>query len=583
MIGAMELWSALFDVLVLLFAALVLGALCEQLRQSPIIGYLAAGTLLGPNALKLISNAEGVSAFAELGVALLLFSIGLEFSWMRLRRLGGAALGGGTLQVVVTLALGAGTALLFGISGRSAIAVGAIVALSSTACVLRLLVARAEIESIHGRHALGILLVQDAAVVPLVLLVSVLAGEGTLREVTIDAAVKLGGAVLLIIVLYILFSLVAPRVLRFETVRRNRDLPILLTIVTGLGSAWAAHAIGLSPALGAFVAGMLLAASPFATQIRADIASIRTLLVTLFFSSIGMLGDPAWFVGNLPPVIALVLAIVIGKAIVIWIILRLCGLNLSNALATGICLAQVGEFSFVLAAVGRGTLISDELFTLIISATITTLFVTPYLVAVAPRVAEWTVGRMRALGMTPTPHWEDPDTEGPSREGHIVIIGFGPAGQAVGRSLHRIADRVAVIDLNPASLREARQHGFIAHIGDAMHADVLEHAGIDRATAVIVTIPDPDGARGVIELIRSIAPDAFIIARARYHRHYADLESGGAHEVIDEEQLIGARLAARLRKRLQEFGPVSVAPEIDQESARDAPADAEDDDQDLHS
>ena len=165
--GAMDLWSVLFDVLILLLTALVLGVVCERLRQSPILGYLAAGTLLGPNALQFISSASEVSALAELGVALLLFTIGLEFSWHRLRRLGAAALGGGTAQVIVTMGLGTATALFFGMSWRTALAIGAIVALSSTTIVLRLLVSRAEIESIHGRHALGILLIQDVAVVPL--------------------------------------------------------------------------------------------------------------------------------------------------------------------------------------------------------------------------------------------------------------------------------------------------------------------------------------------------------------------------------------------------------------------------------
>ena len=309
----MDLWSVLFDVLILLLTALVLGVVCERLRQSPILGYLAAGTLLGPNALQYISSASEVSALAELGVALLLFTIGLEFSWHRLRRLGAAALGGGTAQVIVTMGLGTATALFFGMSWRTALAIGAIVALSSTTVVLRLLVSRAEIESIHGRHALGILLIQDVAVVPLVLLMTVLGGQGSLQQVGLDVFKTLLWAGVLVFVLYLLFNRVVPRVLHLASLQRNRDLPILLAIVTGLGSAWGSHELGLSPALGAFVAGMLLAESPFATQIRADVASIRTLLVTLFFSSIGMLGDPVWFIGHLPAVLALVVVIVAGN------------------------------------------------------------------------------------------------------------------------------------------------------------------------------------------------------------------------------------------------------------------------------
>lgn len=547
--ASMELWNVLFDILVLLFTALVLGVLCERLRQSPILGYLAAGTVLGPNALQFISSASEVTALAELGVALLLFTIGLEFSWQRLKGLGSAALGGGAAQIVVTIGVGAAVATTFGLPWQTAMVLGAIVALSSTACVLRLLTSRAEIESIHGRHALGVLLMQDIALVPLVLLVTVLAGQGSMEQVGMDIFIALAWAVAFITALYIVFTRVLPKVLHFPSLQRNRDLPILLTFVTGIGSAWGAHSLGLSPALGAFVAGMLLAESPFATQIRADIASLRTLLVTLFFSSIGMLADPAWFVQNLPAIFILVFAIVVGKAVIIWAILHRFGLSHTHALATGVCLGQVGEFSFVLAEVGRGTLIDESLFALVISATITTLFLSPYLVALAPKLALFGV---KALSQTklvaPPSAVVEPDKK--SAEKHFIIIGFGPAGEAVGQTIQRFAKRVTVVDLNPSLIAKVHQLGFNGHIGDAMHADVLEHVGIVSAAAVVVTVPDPAAARTIVHLIRSIAPEVHIIARVRYHRYLADIKGGGAHEVVDEERMVGTRLAAQLRRRL---------------------------------
>jgi len=337
--------------------------------------------------------------------------------------------------------------------------------------------------------------------------------------------------------------------LHLPTLQRNRDLPILLAIVTGLGSSWAAHKLGLSPALGAFVAGMLLAGSPFATQIRGDIASIRTLLVTLFFSSIGMLGDPAWFVQHLPAVLTLVVAIVAGKALVIWIVLHRFRLTHTNALAAGICLGQVGEFSFVLAAVGRGNLISEELFALVISATITTLFLTPYLVALAPRFALAVVKSLSGIKLIAAPTTLTPTCPS-SPKADFIIIGFGPAGEAVAQTMERLGDRVTVVDLNPEMLQKVQKLGFVGYIGDAVNADVLEHAGIATALVAVVTIPDPAAARGIVELIRSIAPDVHIIARGRYHRFLADLQAGGAHEVVDEERIVGLRLAALLRRRI---------------------------------
>jgi monovalent cation:H+ antiporter-2, CPA2 family len=545
----MDQWNALFDILVLLSTAMVLGVLAERLKQSSILGYLAAGTLVGPKALGLISSSSEVAALAELGVALLLFTIGLEFSWRRLRSLGGAALGGGAAQIVATLAVGAGVALIFGMQWRTAATLGAILALSSTACVLRILISRSEIESVHGRHALGFLLVQDIALVPLVLLITALSGGGSLGQAGIDIARALGWAAVLVLVLYALFNWVVPRLLHLRSLQRNRELPILLAIVTGLGSAWSAHLLHLSPALGAFVAGMLLAESPFATQIRADVASLRTVLVTLFFSSIGMLGDPYWFVQNIALVLAVVVAIVVGKALIIWAILRSYKLSSTNALATGICLGQVGEFSFVLAEVGRGTLIDESLFALIISATITTLFLSPYLVVLAPRLSYRTVQWTAKLRKLPAP--SKPEAQNANSDArHFLIIGYGPAGEAVGRSVEHLGNQITVVDLNPNLIRQVAELGFNAHIGDATQADVLEHVGVKTAAAVIVTIPDATAARGIVELVRSIAPDVHIIARSRYHRFFMDIKEGGADEVVDEEQVVGKRLAANLRRRL---------------------------------
>ncbi len=547
----MDLWHVLFDILILLGSAMVLGVVCERLKQSPILGYLAAGMLLGPQSFGVVSSGEQVGALAELGVALLLFTIGLEFSWPRLKALGIAALGGGAAQVVATVGLGAGVALIFGLSIKSAIAIGAIVALSSTACVLRMLVSRAEIESGHGRMALGVLLMQDIAVVPLVLLVTILGDQGSASDVGVGVVKAVIGALVLVVVLYVVLNYVAPFLLGVASYKENRDIPILLAMVVGLGSALGSHKLGLSPALGAFVAGLLLAESPFATQIRADVGSLKTLLVTLFFSSIGMLGDPAWFVEHLPKVLSVVVGVVVGKAVVVWIVLRLMRVSHTQALGAGIVLAQVGEFSFVLAAAGRGTLIDEELFTLLVSVTITTLFLTPYMVAGGPVAAEWIVHRLCRAGVIRSSGVSD-EVADRSHGCDVVVIGFGPAGQAVGEGLREMGDRVGVVDLNPGIEARARSFGFRGLVGDARQAEVLEHAGVIGAKVVVVAVPDPSGARDVVRLVRGLAPDAYIIARARFHRHISELELSGAHEVVDEEAIVGGQLAERLSGYLGE-------------------------------
>jgi len=550
-----NLWTALLDVLILLLAAMLLGSLCERLKQSALLGYLLAGTLLGPNALDWMPNHTAVETIAELGVALLLFSIGLEFSWHRLRSIGPIALGGGTVQVLLTSVLVVGVCLALGLGGRAALALGAMIALSSTACVVRVLVSRAEIDGVYGRNALGILLLQDIAVVPLVLVVTALGGEGSDSVVQIGREIgrAIGVAALLVGALFLLLNYLVPLLLKTEQVARNRDLPILLAIVTAVGTAWVSHTVGLSPVLGAFIAGLLLAESPFATQIRADIASVRTLFVTLFFSSIGMVCHPAWVLEHWTMVAGVVAVIVFGKAIVIFGVGRLFRCSPGHAVATGVCLAQVGEFSFVLAEAARqGELIDSGLFELIVASTIGTLFLTPYLVAVAPHVAR-AVGRFSAWRHRALPWQPEPSAEPTAKmSGHIVIVGFGPAGQCVARSLEQSHKAlVVIVELNAKSADVARGYGLRTYIGDATSPEVLEHLCVGAARVVAVTVPDPAAARQIIEEVRSLGPDTSIIARSRYHRYRSELALAGAVAVIDEEEQVGVQMAAAVQEKLR--------------------------------
>jgi CPA2 family monovalent cation:H+ antiporter-2 len=334
----MTIWEIIARLVVLLTTAFVLGAAAQRLRQSSIVGYLVAGTVLGST----LFDREVLLPWGEIGVSLLLFSIGLEFSFGRLRRMGAVALAGGGLQVVVTLALFAGLFFVREPLG-AAVAWGEIVTVSSTAIVLRMLMDRAEMDSVTGRTALGILLVQDVAVVPLVLALTVLshggAGWGVFAQLgrTVAAA---GG---LVAVFYLLFYHLIPRLLMRGGVFADRELVVVLAIVIALGSAWSAHSLGLSPALGAFLAGMLLAESPFASQIRADVGSLRTLFVTLFFTAVGMLAEPAWFAANWAEVIGWLGLVFVGKTLVIFAIGVAFRLHPAHALATGFALARLPD------------------------------------------------------------------------------------------------------------------------------------------------------------------------------------------------------------------------------------------------
>lgn len=547
-----EVWGVLFQLVVLLAAALVVGMLFERIGQSAILGYLVAGMLLGPGVSGIVGNESGVPVIAELGVSLLLFAIGLEFSARRLLGLGRAAVFGGIFQVSVTLALGAAVALTFGLSGRSALAVGAAVALSSTACVLRLLTDRAELESVHGRTALGILLLQDVAVVPLVLFVTMLGGSGDIVDVFVGL-IRAAFLIAALIGAFLLLSkFVLPRVMRQLSLARDRELLVLLAVVLAVGSALAAHALELSPALGAFLAGMMLAESSFATQIRSDIGGLRIVFITLFFASVGMLGDVVWIAENWLAVLATTLLLMVGKALVVTAVAVAFRLPLRYALASGIVLAQVGEFGVVIAGIAVGDGLFDEnLFRLLVSSTLVTLFATPLLVRHALPFGEWLEGRL-------------PNTSRESVEGSfprttstdqdlVMIVGFGPSGQRVAEDLknHPEVARL-VIDMRQKNIDLARSMGHRAAVGDAGSIDFLIHHGIDRARAIVVTIPDPRAATRIVESVRTLNQDVAIVVRARYHLFVDELERAGATYAVDEEYLTGQRLREAMSALLEE-------------------------------
>lgn len=536
-------WHFLLQILMLLGAAVVLGAVAERLRQSAIVGYLLAGTLVAP----WITHDAAVGGLAELGVALLLFSIGLEFSWQRLKRLGGPALIGGGFQIVLTLACFAGIVFGAGSAVGEAIAFGAVIALSSTAVVLRTLTGRGEIDSVHGRTSLGILLMQDIAVVPLVLLVdsmgSVGGGVGPVVWTLIKEVFFAG---LLVAAFILIAQYVLPVVLMSRTLTRNREIPILLAVVAALGSAWVSHTLGLSPALGAFVAGVVLGESPLATQIRADVGALKTLFVTLFFSSIGMLADVGWIVQNAAMLLAVVAAVIVGKALIVWAIGRRLHMAHRHAIAAGLCLAQVGEFSFVI--LGESTeLIGQQMQQLLVSVTVVTLLVTPYLIALAPRIGGGVERWLRRRGWA-GPATVDAPTMGDALSGHVIVIGFGPAGREVAEALEARGAAVLVIDLNARTVMEARHAGRRALAGDAANADILEHAHVGSAREVVVTLPDHRAAIQVIRQVRAIAPQTRIIARSRYNIYAGEMEAAGAHVVVPEETSVGEMLVVEVNK-----------------------------------
>jgi CPA2 family monovalent cation:H+ antiporter-2 len=536
-----QAWALLYHIALLITAALVLGLTAERLKQNAIVGYLLTGVLLGPGGLGLVASDGGVEMIADLGVALLLFTIGLEFSWRRLKAFGRLAVGGGTLQVLLTLVVFTAAFQWSGLSYKAALVLGAAVSMSSTALVLRVLTARAELDSLHGRNALGILLLQDMAVVPLVLVVNALGGTSEGWGAAADFGLRLGKGALLVTAVVIAGRYLLPPTLNLAASLRNRELPILLALAVFLLVTWASHALEQSPILGAFIAGMLLAETVFAEQIRADVIPLRAGFVTVFFASVGLLvelPEP----GVLLQAALLAAAIVAGKTLIVSGVVGLFRLGMGVALATGLALAQIGEFSFVLGETARqARILPQREFQLFLVASLLTLLAAPYLIGAATAIpARWLRSPARALGM---------GTKERSERGHVIVVGFGPAGQAVVSALQELKLPFLVLELNPNTVA-AWQPALAIALGDATQPEILEHAGLARARGVVVTVPDTTTVRRVIHQVKTLAPAVRVIARARHHIAVEELAGAGADAIVDEEEITGRELGRRLAESL---------------------------------
>jgi len=423
------------------------------------------------------------------------------------------------------------------------------VALSSTAVVAPALAKRAEIDSIHGRFCLGILLVQDAAVVPLVLLVTALGGEGTVGEVGLGAAKSMGIIAGFVLGAWLAGRYVLPTILRAATASGNREIVVLLAFAAAAGASFLAFKLNISPALGAFIVAIFLGESPLATQIRADVAPLKTLFVTMFFGSIGMLADPVFVAKNAHWVLLVLALVAVGKPLVMMPIGLVFKLPVRHAVAAGMCMGQVGVFSFVLLQVatsGDTALVGPSAEKILVAVIILSIFLTPYLVGSATTIGGFAELRLRRLGMVKSKAGEAVADAPRGDRDHVVIIGFGPAGRAVAEALKDQDTPIAMSDLNMRTVLSARALGMRAIVGDATQAETLEALDLPSATALVITLPDHRLAQEVIRQARAIDPAVRIIARSRYSAYVADLERAGATVVVDEETTLGRRVGKTL-------------------------------------
>lgn len=535
------------DIVVLLGASLIVLYVSHGIRLPPVVAFLITGMLLGPHALGAVQAVHDVEQLAEIGVILVLFAVGLEFSLKDLLRMGRSVVLGGSLQVFGVIGVVFTGLVAAGFAQGEALFLGMIASLSSTAVVLRVLQQRAEVDATHGRTSLAVLIYQDLMIVPMMLLVPVLAGSGSGIGAALGAfALKAAAIVALVIVLA---RWVVPLVLERVVATRSRDMFLLTVVGTCLAVAWAATFAGLSLALGAFLAGLIVSESEYSHQALADIIPFRDLFASFFFISIGMLLDLS-LVASYPILLALLVVVVILlKAAVAGLATLALGLSLRTAVLAGLALAQVGEFSFILAgsAVREG-LIGAVSYQWFLAAAVASIGATPFLMAVAPRLAEVMdrlplSARLKAGAMgaaAPAPHDMVPLSD------HVVVVGFGVNGGNVSRAATVAGIPFVVIDTNPTVVREQRARGLNIHYGDGTQAAVLELAGVPRARAVIVAISDAAATRSITALARQLNPGCRIIARTRYLREVEPLQEAGADLVIPEELETSLEIVARL-------------------------------------
>jgi CPA2 family monovalent cation:H+ antiporter-2 len=525
------------DILIIFTLAIAVVLVCHRLRVPSIVGFLLTGLLAGPHMLGLVGDVHNVEALAEIGVILLLFTIGIEFSLEQFVEMKRSVLLGGALQVGVTFLTVVAAVALLGRSGTEGIFLGFLVSLSSTAIVLKILQERNEIGSPHGRVALAILIFQDVAAVPMMLFTPLLAaGSGPGGKAFLVLGAKAIGIVLLVAVGA---KWVAPKVLYLVARARSRELFLLSVLVLCFAVAWFTQELGLSLALGAFLAGLIISASDYGHHALGNVLPFRDVFTSLFFVSIGMLLDIGFLLKE-PILVATAAGAVMGlKSLLAAGTVLLLGFPLRTALLSGLAVSQIGEFSFILAGMGVAFgLLGREVYQLFLAVSVITMGATPFVINLAERIAGLALrlplpSRMRS-GFLFRPGVEDPNAEG-KPTGHLIIVGFGLNGRNLTHAAKRASIPYVIIEMNPETVRREKRVGEPILYGDATQEAVLAYAGIAGARVMVIAISDPAATRRITATARTLNPALHIIARTRFFPELKPLRELGANDVIPEE------------------------------------------------
>ncbi|AEJ02108.1 potassium efflux system protein [Nitrosomonas sp. Is79A3] len=526
--------NPLQPVLILLAIAVLAVVVFRMLRLPPMLGYLLAGVIIGPHALGWIPETDETRHLAEFGVVFLMFSIGLEFSLPKLLTMKRIVFGFGTAQVIVSIVLVMAIVWMLGLDWRIGLVLGGALAMSSTAIVIKMLAERAELNSIHGRQVIGILLFQDLAVIPLLIIIPALATE--VDSDTNDFSLMLAIAILKIITVLTFILFLGHKLMRpwFHLVARQKssELFVLNVLLITLGLAWLTELAGLSLALGAFLAGMLISETEYRYQVEDDIKPFRDILLGLFFITIGMLLDMQVVIENFLWVFVILTALILLKTVVIAGLSRWFGTDSSVAVRTGMNLAQAGEFGFVLLAqAGAMGLIESSVLQPVLAAMVLSMFIAPFMIEYSEPViqrfygSEWMYQAMQITSIA---------VQTMVAQNHVIICGYGRSGQSMSRILEQESIPFIALDLDPQRIHEAASAGESVVYGDAARREVLIAAGLMRAKVLVISYADTVSALKILRHVQELRPELSVVVRTRDDSDIDLLKEAGATEVVAE-------------------------------------------------
>lgn len=531
------------DIAIIIVAALVGGSIAQKLNQPLILGYILAGVLVGPyTGLITITEVHDIELLAEIGVALLLFALGVEFSFSELKPVRWVALIGTPIQMTLTIVYGYVVGRILGWDLTSAIWIGALISISSTMVVLKTLANRGLMGSLSSRVMIGMLIVQDLAIIPLIIILPLLKDLGSGLPILGLAILKAGGFLL---VMVLAGTRIIPYIMKLIAGSNSRELFLLATTAIALGVGYATYLVGLSFAFGAFVAGMVISESEYNHQALSDIVPLRDVFGMLFFVSVGMLIDPSYLFTNLGNVLLLVFFVVIGKGIIFGILVRIFGYYNIMPIAVGLGLSQIGEFSFVLARVGISTQsISEDLYALMLTASVVTMILTPFLASLAGPIYKL---RKRMFNHESVQTINIPET---GLRNHVVIAGGGRVGQNIAKALHHLNIPYLIIELDSRRVSELNDNESPMVFGDASQPIVLEAASVEHSRLLLITTPSIIVTRTISTLSHNLNPGLCIIARCGEQDQMKSLHELGVSEVVLPAFEAGLEITRQALQRL---------------------------------